>query len=635
VPIDREETLKKAEKLLRQGRIDAAIAEYVRVVEDQPRDWTTTNVLGDLYVRAGQLEKAAAQYSRIADHFVREGFYPKAAALLKKIIKIKPDDEKSQLQLGEISARQGLIADARAQFVAVIERRRTRGDYRGANEIVIRMGTLDPTDFEARLAAARVMADSGQTGEAATRFRQIADDLFEKGREEEALGALREAVRWNPGDVAGRTQLARASLAVNDIAAARQYLDLETAGNDPSLLLALAEIELRDEHSDEARELVRRVLELDPSRAESVVNLGWAFVQMQPMAAFMCIDAATDVNIAAGDFESAAAVLQEYVTRASTQVPALLKLVEICVDGGLEATMYDAQAQLCDAYLTGGQAPEARVIAEDLVAREPWERAHIERFRQALVMLRVPDPDAVIAERLSGQSPFVATDHFAPAGAAAEPMPLATPPAPAAAPARAADAPRPPSPPAPPAPAAPAHKGAAPAKAATEIDLTAALLDTKGGQARGAAPARQSLGDVFKDMRDQSGRQEERDDAAEQLKLARTYLEMGMADDAARALQTAARSPRHRFEAASALARLYKQRNDAPRAVEWFERAAEAPAPTAEEGRALLYDLGVTLESIGETARALAVLLELQADAGKYKDVQARIDRLSRVQTGG
>src|SRR6266516_476828 len=91
--LDREDTLKKAEKLLRQGRLDAAIAEYVRIVEDQPRDWNTANTLGDLYVRANQAEKAVAQYARIADHFLQDGFYPKAAALYKKILKISPDDE--------------------------------------------------------------------------------------------------------------------------------------------------------------------------------------------------------------------------------------------------------------------------------------------------------------------------------------------------------------------------------------------------------------------------------------------------------------------------------------------------------------------------------------------------------------
>ena len=69
-------------------------------------------------------------------------------------------------------------------------------------------------------------------------------------------------------------------------------------------------------------------------------------------------------------------------------------------------------------------------------------------------------------------------------------------------------------------------------------------------------------------------------------------------------------------------------------AIEWLERAAEVPAPTAEDGRALLYDLGCMLEAIGETARALAVFLELQADAGEYRDVAARTDRLARVQTG-
>ena len=106
-------------------------------------------------------------------------------------------------------------------------------------------------------------------------------------------------------------------------------------------------------------------------------------------------------------------MLQEFVTRVPRQIPALLKLVEVCVEGGLESTMYEAQAELADAYLATGQAAEARGIAEDLVAREPWERAHIERFRRALVMLRVDDPDSVIAERLSGLQPFTAQDVFA------------------------------------------------------------------------------------------------------------------------------------------------------------------------------------------------------------------------------
>ena len=72
-----------------------------------------------------------------------------------------------------------------------------------------------------------------------------------------------------------------------------------------------------------------------------------------------------------------------------------------------------------------------------------------------------------------------------------------------------------------------------------------------------------------------------------------------------------------------------------PEAIEWFERAAEAPAPSEDEGHALLYDLGTLVEASGDTSRALAVLLELQSDAGAYRDVAERVERLARVETGG
>ena len=48
----RQETLRQIETLLRQGRLDAAIAEYAQIVEQRKNDWATANTLGDVYVRA-------------------------------------------------------------------------------------------------------------------------------------------------------------------------------------------------------------------------------------------------------------------------------------------------------------------------------------------------------------------------------------------------------------------------------------------------------------------------------------------------------------------------------------------------------------------------------------------------------
>jgi tetratricopeptide (TPR) repeat protein len=331
--------------------------------------------------------------------------------------------------------------------------------------------------------------------------------------------------------------------------------------------------------------------------------------ERSPDAGYPCLDVVADHALAEGDYAAAAAALHEFVTRVRSHVIALMRLVEICVDGGLEATMYEAQAQLADAYLEVGRGLEARIISEDLVAREPWNRANIERFRKALVMLGEADPDSVIAERLSGESPFMATDKLdLNEGVFFEDEPTA----------RVTDADE-------------AVDLDAPVD--TPVAATAPVATPPPAAAAAADPgvAPRSLDQVFRQMRDEVGRGSAEEAAAEQYGLATTYRELGMIDDAIQALKTAAQSPRQRFDAASLLGALYLERDDTAHAIEWFEKAAEAPAPTPDAGRALLYDLADTLEKVGEPARALAVFAELESESGGYRDVAGRVDRLSKA----
>ena len=175
--IDRDATLRKAEKLLRQGRLDAAIAEYLRVVEDQPRDWNTANTLGDLYVRAGQIDRAVEQYVRIADTWPRRAFCPKAAALYKKILKLKPDDE----QRAAASRRRS----PRARGCSPMRRRRSRisRSGAGARRPPRRGGDADPPGragpgrLRGRLAGARAMAELKDAAAAVRELKELSADL--------------------------------------------------------------------------------------------------------------------------------------------------------------------------------------------------------------------------------------------------------------------------------------------------------------------------------------------------------------------------------------------------------------------------------------------------------------------------
>jgi tetratricopeptide (TPR) repeat protein len=137
---------------------------------------------------------------------------------------------------------------------------------------------------------------------------------------------------------------------------------------------------------------------------------------------------------------------------------------------------------------------------------------------------------------------------------------------------------------------------------------------------------------VFAQMRAKTAREQQASAALKHYEEGLRYVEQGLDKEAIAALEAAARVPMLRFKAAARLGRLLIDRGDLNEGVDWLERAAEAPAPSPEEGYDLLYELAGALEAQGELARALAILIELEAEANGYRDVSTRIMYLSRVQ---
>jgi tetratricopeptide (TPR) repeat protein len=571
VAIDRAVVLRNAEKLLRQGKLDGAIAEYRRVVEDQPRDWNTANTLGDLYLRAGQTDRAVEQYVGIADSLSRDGFLSKAAALYKKILKIRPDDEHALLQAGEMAASQGVLVDARTYLNAVAARRLARGDEGGAAEIRARLFTV----------------------------YLRADDL-ERARE---FAATNDQL----------TALGHAFAARGDAGAAAEFLTAETAGTDPELLLKVAQAQLAAGAVDDGLSILRQLLNQDASRANPVAAVAWEIAASAPDAALRVVEMVAETAIIEADWVAAAAVLQQFVDLVPNHVPALQRLVEICFDGELETALCAAQSRLADAYLLSGCAAEARVIAEDLITRGAAPE-HVEQLRRALVMLGEPDPESVIAERfgqtLDDASSPIRTEGEVGGGVTRQPdveQPRE----------RVDDI----------APSAATEAG----DDAFEIDLSDMLADFTVVAAPGPSPPPGDLDEVFERLREGGSHRPAADAARMEYDRAMALRESGRIEESISAFEAASRDPELRFRAAAALAHVYQQRQERGHAVEWLEQAVQAPPPHVDEAHALFYELADTLESIGERERALAVCLELQAEAGDYRDLPERIRRLTQA----
>jgi tetratricopeptide (TPR) repeat protein len=511
VALDRADALKKAEKFLRQGKLDSAIQEYVRLIEEYPRDWNAINALGDLYVRAADTERAVAQFARVADHLFDEGFLPKASALYKKALKVQPRHEHTLSRLAEIATRQGLLADAAMYLRQLLDQRRTRGDEPGVAEVMARLRDLDE------------------------------DGLEPSGRREPAAP---------PPVVAPPAPVAP-----------------EPPPDDPQKLFELARTQLYAGEDMVGRAVLTRVLTLDPVRHAEALQLALDLVAAGRIdTAFGCVDVITDAALLEGDLQRAIEALQTFVDVAP-HLPASIKLVDLCVDAGLEDDLRAAQAQLADAYLVQGSGAEARIIAEDLLEQDPTSELHAERLRRALGLLQIADTEGVIAE-IRGRREVPLIEDFESE--------------------------------------TPARDEPAAAIESTEIDLSDALS----GIETTTTPAAHG-------------------DPAVILERALDHMQAGRVEEALADLQAAAAQPRTRARAAAELGRLYNARGDLHAAVQWFELAADGPAPSQDEAYAVLYDLADALARLGEPARALAILIDLDAEAGEYRDVRIRIEQLA------
>jgi tetratricopeptide (TPR) repeat protein len=170
-----------------------------------------------------------------------------------------------------------------------------------------------------------------------------------------------------------------------------------------------------------------------------------------------------------------------------------------------------------------------------------------------------------------------------------------------------------------------------------EVDLSIVLDDANAGAAAPGNKAAEpdDLDGVFGHLRDQAAKRSGLDDAQKEYKRGLALRAAGDIDGCIKSLEKASHAPKLRFATSKLIARLYRERDMLPEALEWLERTSQAPAPTPDDGYQALFELGEMLEQVGEVARALAVCMELQSEAGTYRDVAERIDRLTKVQAGG
>lgn len=329
---NKEKALKTAEKYVQQGKIDAAIPEYKKILEAESSDLKIVSILGELYVRNNQSKEAIPLFSRIAEHLQRTNQKAQALAMFRRVYKMDPNNYSVAVSLAEMCKAQGQTADAVQFFLSAGGASRRNNQIPTAIKMFKEALKLDPKHSRAKVELAGVLQQSGESEEAHDLFIQAGQEMLQKQQYPEALETYRKAMVAKPGSRPALKAITDFSLQQGDAKGAVRMLQqlLFSSPNDVDLLVLIGRTCLTAKLFDDAEEYFTRLVELDPIRYEYLLEVARQSVKTgdfeRPVAV---IEKCADLVLEKGQKKKLTAILKEIIQKEPNSLPALRMLADI------------------------------------------------------------------------------------------------------------------------------------------------------------------------------------------------------------------------------------------------------------------------------------------------------------------
>jgi tetratricopeptide (TPR) repeat protein len=263
---DKTKAMRSAERFLTQGKFEDAIREYSVVVEHDPKDATTLNILGDLYIKTGSEDKAVSCFSKVGDHYSKQGFAQKAIAVYKKVLKIDQNSIEISTKLAPLYRLIGSVVEARNHYNIVASHQQSIGKKVDALITLKQIAELDPTNTEIYIKLAEGFLEENQQEEAYNAYFEAGSRSAAIQKYEEAVNAFLGLLAIKPNDANALKGYVNSQLKAGNSEDAIEYLLSNCSDNvhNTELLLLLSECYLEANNPREAEKTIITIVEKEP-----------------------------------------------------------------------------------------------------------------------------------------------------------------------------------------------------------------------------------------------------------------------------------------------------------------------------------------------------------------------------------
>jgi tetratricopeptide (TPR) repeat protein len=365
--------VESAQKLLNQGKVPQAIAEYQQILKFEPRDQVTLMTIGELYIRQGETFQAIDYFERLAQIFVGDGFLTKAIAVYKRIAKLAPEEIRPLEKLADLYVQQGVMSEARPLFLQLAEIHLKNNRQPEAVGLLKKLLLAEPDNLRIQVRLADLYQAMGQSREAVDAYVSAAQRALARGDQSESEKLADKALKIDTNCLAATIVKARSFSSQGNLTQAAEALehvpDLDKGGEQTELLLDLY---LKNANWDKATALSLRVLGADSKNFGPAQKIVEALLESgQGDRAMAIIGQIRVPMIDAGEHEVIGRLQNELAGRMPGRLEPLEWLVDFYGRTSDSFRLPDALAHLGDALVVANQLERAKAIFEQLVDRQP------------------------------------------------------------------------------------------------------------------------------------------------------------------------------------------------------------------------------------------------------------------------
>src|SRR4051794_24946361 len=377
--VQRDKVITSAEKLVAKGKIEPAIKEYERLLDDNPNDVNTLNRIGDLWVRINRNDEAVKVFIKIAEHYAKDGFFLKAIAIYKKINKLDPSKLEVYGKLADLYAKQGLAMEAKSQYQVLADYYLKHGDPNAALGIYRKISELDPNSINVHVKLADLHSQIGQTAEALKEYDRVGRMLLKRGMLDEAVQVFKKALKIDAKNIELVESLITALLEAKDYDNAIQIVQAsnESAPDNPRLLAIYGRVLLAKGDTKAARAALERAVSRDandPTVREALADLYLRIGNTD--GALDMLTPVVEKALGRGERGTAVEMLNRILRVDAGHTPTLERLVAVYSRLNEETNILPSMSSLAEAHVARGRFENAGEVLEKLIQREPQNAQH-------------------------------------------------------------------------------------------------------------------------------------------------------------------------------------------------------------------------------------------------------------------